>query len=224
VSTWKPGPTGFGGWNVTVTEAKASKALTAESPFPWGKHKGTPIKDVPNDYLTWAVHKADRMDENLRSLCEQILGLLPGSTRPLPVHADPASPPFKETSETTGTDYSRPPESLDIERFKRHIDQLRGTTLEQDKKIRSLSNQLTRAKEEIDELRTQVRFQTTRNPVEGMNDADKFRRLLKQTFAALSRKHHPDMGGSTERQTVVNDFHKDLIGRLEGACLTNGKK
>ncbi len=29
------------------------QTLTDASPFPWGKHKGTPMKKVPADYLVW---------------------------------------------------------------------------------------------------------------------------------------------------------------------------
>ena len=28
-------------------------------PMPWGKHKGTPIRDLPNDYLAWLLVLSD---------------------------------------------------------------------------------------------------------------------------------------------------------------------
>ena len=29
--------------------------------MPWGKHKGTPLDQVPGDYLNWAVRNADHL-------------------------------------------------------------------------------------------------------------------------------------------------------------------
>jgi hypothetical protein len=46
-------------------------------------------------------------------------------------------------------------------------------------------------------------------------DSDVFRRIVKQWFAAMSRKFHPDLGGSAEKQTIVNLLYRDLIARLE---------
>ena len=36
------------------------KPLTDTDPFPFGKHKGKPMSDVPVDYLHWYWHKTDR--------------------------------------------------------------------------------------------------------------------------------------------------------------------
>lgn len=47
------------------------------------------------------------------------------------------------------------------------------------------------------------------------SDLDAFRRVVKQWFAAMSRKFHPDMGGSAAHQVVVNLCYQDLIRRLE---------
>lgn len=47
------------------------------------------------------------------------------------------------------------------------------------------------------------------------SDAESFRRLLKQTYASMSRQYHPDMGGSAEKQQVVNEFYRHLIARLQ---------
>jgi hypothetical protein len=64
---------------------------------------------------------------------------------------------------------------------------------------------------EIKDLRAALDFEK-REKVSGM---DMFRRVVKQVFAGLSRKHHPDAGGSVERQMVVNDFYRELIGRMD---------
>lgn len=47
------------------------------------------------------------------------------------------------------------------------------------------------------------------------SDAESFRRMLKQTYAAMSRKYHPDTGGSAEKQQVVNEFYRNLIAKLQ---------
>jgi hypothetical protein len=44
---------------------------------------------------------------------------------------------------------------------------------------------------------------------------DLVRQLVKAWYVAMSRKHHPDHGGSSERMLVVNDCYEDLISRLE---------
>jgi hypothetical protein len=41
------------------------------------------------------------------------------------------------------------------------------------------------------------------------------RRVVKQAYGAMSRKHHPDMGGSAKAQTVVNDCFQDLLKRFQ---------
>ena len=47
------------------------------------------------------------------------------------------------------------------------------------------------------------------------SDVERFRRLLKQTYASMSRKYHPDTGGSAEKQQVVNEFYRHLIAKLQ---------
>jgi len=39
--------------------------------FPFGKHKGAPISDVPRDYISWALRTLTDMDADLRSTLER---------------------------------------------------------------------------------------------------------------------------------------------------------
>src|SRR5208283_3515914 len=46
--------------------------------MPWRKHKGTPIDQVPRDYLIWVVRNADALKPELRKEIEDELGMRPG--------------------------------------------------------------------------------------------------------------------------------------------------
>jgi hypothetical protein len=61
-------------WDAAV---KDGSPMTPDSPFPWGKFKGTPIGRVPRDYLMWAMANADGMKGGLRVVTRQVLGLPP---------------------------------------------------------------------------------------------------------------------------------------------------
>lgn len=39
-------------------------SISEDDPMPFGKHRGTVIKDVPRDYLRWAIDKADFCNPN----------------------------------------------------------------------------------------------------------------------------------------------------------------
>jgi uncharacterized protein (DUF3820 family) len=42
------------------TDPSTPKApLSADSPMPFGKHKGTPLKDLPPSYVAWALENFD---------------------------------------------------------------------------------------------------------------------------------------------------------------------
>ena len=38
-----------------------SEPFTDDTPMPWGKHKETPLKDVPASYLLWIADQPDRL-------------------------------------------------------------------------------------------------------------------------------------------------------------------
>lgn len=50
-----------------------------------------------------------------------------------------------------------------------------------------------------------------------LTDSGEFRRILKQWFGAMSRQFHPDMGGTAEKQALVNILYRDLMRRVEEA-------
>jgi uncharacterized protein (DUF3820 family) len=39
--------------------------------MPFGKHKGTPIKDLPDDYLNWMLENVELSGSLFRSLSEE---------------------------------------------------------------------------------------------------------------------------------------------------------
>lgn len=164
------------------------EAVTVTGPavMPWGKHKGTPLDKVPRDYLTWAIHNADAMRPELRLEIEKTLGLLPGSTGP---------PPEKPSEVKPDPDAS--PEE------KRQIKDLKSGWSKDQARIRELEK-------ENRELRAELAVSRKDKPT----DHESFRRILKQWFGAMSRKFHPDMGGSAEKQTVLNLCYQDLTRRL----------
>lgn len=47
-------------------------------------------------------------------------------------------------------------------------------------------------------------------------DPSEFRRVVKQWYGAISRKFHPDLGGTAAQQTVANVCYQELMERLEG--------
>lgn len=46
--------------------------------FPFGKHQGKPINEIPRDYLAWALEKATSLDEEQREAIAMMLSASPG--------------------------------------------------------------------------------------------------------------------------------------------------
>lgn len=159
--------------------------------FPWGKHRGIPVKDVPKDYLDWAIHNADKMSPELRAECERVLGLPAGSTTPLP------EPPLPE-----------PPEN----------EKLRSENETLWKRAGVLEKQNQDLARRVTDLLNQISILSRRSSTDDKpTDLGRFRRIIKQWFGAMSRRYHPDMGGSVAAQTVLNTCYHDLIERLDNA-------
>ena len=57
--------------------------------MPWGKHKGVPLADVPEDYLNWILKNAENMSPELRAQIEQAQAAR-AAARPPPVPRRPA--------------------------------------------------------------------------------------------------------------------------------------
>lgn len=160
--------------------------------MPWGKHKGKPLNEVPRDYLIWAVQNAEIMKPELRREIETFLGLPIGSTGP------PPSKPGDVKVDDIKANGSLTPEDRSL------VLQMKTAWGKDQARLRELEK-------EVRELRAELAIVKKNTPT----DLDVFRRIVKQAFAACSRRHHPDMGGSPEKQTIVNLCFKDLLSRLE---------
>ena len=83
----------------------------ASTPMPWGKHRGTPIGQIPRSYMTWCIENADSLPDDLRRSFEWMTGKSVGSTK---VKADTVfkDPPFQPGSNgyRNGKGYKRPPD------------------------------------------------------------------------------------------------------------------
>lgn len=159
---------------------KTKPALTVDSPMWFGKHKGVPICRVPRDYLTWALAKADRVDDDQRRVLTEALGLPPG----LPLAED-------DTPAVNGSTVE--------------LDYLRRQLGKAEAKARKLEQELA-------DLRAEAKLADRMTIL----DLDRVRAVVKQWFRAQSLLHHPDRGGSKERQALVNVAYQDLMKRLEG--------
>jgi hypothetical protein len=75
------------------------------------------------------------------------------------------------------------------------------------------------AEQKLSALRAELKMaqqQAASAGTAGLNGhATAWRRLVKQSFGAMSRKYHPDMGGDVKSQTVVNACFEDLQKRFE---------
>lgn len=160
--------------------------------MPWGKHKGKPLNEIPRDYLVWAVENAEIMKPELRREIETFLGLPLGSTGP-----PPSKPGDVKLNDIKANETLTEDEKTIIKGLKT------GWAKDQ--------NRLKELEKENRELRAELAAVKKNTP----SDSDVFRRIVKQAFAAMSRRFHPDMGGSPEKQTVVNLCFRDLLSRLE---------
>lgn len=225
-------------WNVTVQG-------TSPTVMPFGKHKGTPLDQVPRDYLQWALKNATLVKPGLRGEIELVLGIPVGTTRN-PPEANGGTVSFKTrdgkqvsfkaktietvteppTSPETGngqTEVQRLNASLanalrDVRDLEATIVNLRGDIIARDRTINAQRAELDPLRARIATLQVQMSNaqQFGRNGTDNPTDMERFRRILKGVFSLMSRKHHPDVGGTVERQTVVNDFYRELVKKMEG--------
>jgi hypothetical protein len=57
-----------------------------------------------------------------------------------------------------------------------------------------------------------------------LSESEKLRKTLRQWYAGLSRRFHPDLGGSVPEMIVVNFAYDSLIELIEGFKFENGEK
>ena len=72
----------------------------------------------------------------------------------------------------------------------------------------------------IQELQSRIRnlegeLRSLRADRDRPTDMEKFRRVVKVWFTTMSRKFHPDMGGSPEKQITLNLCYQDLWKRIQ---------
>lgn len=79
-----------------------------------------------------------------------------------------------------------------------------------DDEKRRILNDLFAARAEVDRLKNEL---ANRREME----AGALRVLIRRWYGAMSRKHHPDAGGSAEKQAVVNVCHGELMNMLGGS-------
>jgi len=91
--------------------------------------------------------------------------------------------------------------------------------------IKNLEGQIRHLTRERDEARAKVKYPTVQPPIQAFKPTDSqlFIRILKQWYTSMSRIFHPDMGGTAEKQAVLNQCYNDLKKRLEESCRTNGQ-
>lgn len=66
--------------------------LTDESPMPWGKHKGKPMKDVPIDYLNWLWWQGGYLSDPVFAYIQRNLPALRKENDDLIWHDRPGKP------------------------------------------------------------------------------------------------------------------------------------
>jgi hypothetical protein len=117
--------------------------------FPFGKHKGRDIGDVPSDYLVWCLDNMDWLD---------------------PGH----------------------------EKFNKTLWEIIRQRL-------NLPTDLPKVDEQVKPREAPIKSD------------EKLRRTLKTWYASMSRRFHPDLGGSAKEMIVVNLCYDSLIELLEGS-------
>lgn len=172
----------------------ATKAVGSHDTMPWGKHKGTPLKDVPKDYLLWVLREADKAAPELKAEIQRVLDEA-DNDRPL-FGDDSGDPQAEEIAHWQARYFEADKRAKAAE--KRALEFKREAAKARDNRVRELEALLSAA--------------TQDRPA----DADKFRRIVKRWYGAMSRKYHPDLGGSAERQAVVNECYRGLVQLIEG--------
>jgi hypothetical protein len=186
-------------------------ATTAPSTvMPFGRHRGKPLSEVPTEYLRWALANATAMGPELREQVEAVLGFQAPSM-PFMVEAGPAE-----------AEEAAPPDASDLAAINQHLRDLRK---EDAALIKKANAEVARIRKGWDD--DKVRLANAQTEVkqlkralaeasrEKVSDPAAFRRVVKQWYGAVSRRFHPDMGGSAASQVVANVCYQELIERLD---------
>lgn len=179
--------TAVGGNGATMAPPAPGRPTT-DFVMPWGKHKGAPLHLVPADYLKWLLANASNLSDELRAEIESQLGLAPGSTR-----ASPEEEQRKLRAE--------------IEQLKRQVEMEQTAT----KKAREMADQAQR--ELVSARRGTYHGKPT--ATKANPKVEEVRVIVKQWYRGLAIRFHPDRGGTTEQQVVVNEAYRSLITEVE---------
>lgn len=68
--------------------------------FPWGKHRGKHVSEVPRDYLIWALNKADALEDWQRAAIVLELERRRGTDRPQSSEGERRPVPAREVIQT----------------------------------------------------------------------------------------------------------------------------
>lgn len=172
--------------------------------MPWGKHKGTPLHEVPASYLRWCLNNADSLDDSLRREIEEVLGLPIGSTKRGEASVPRAVPRDDALNQEIAALKNQ------IEYFRKLLAESQKTTVALNTENLKLNKKASNLLSECQSLRAALAESREEKPT----DLQVFKRIIKQWFAAMSRRFHPDHGGDTKNQIIVNVCYNDLMERL----------
>lgn len=174
--------------------------------MPWGKHKGKPISQVPADYLRWVLKNADNATPDLLDRIEKSLeDRGAGQALLASTEGDPGE---RERARLT----------RELNLTSRKVSELQGLVKKHERdesilrdKIAQLQSELARATA----AKQEAVFRSAASPKAG-EDVESLRRIVKRWYGAISRRYHPDLGGTTEQQIVANGCYQEFMKLLEG--------
>jgi Putative quorum-sensing-regulated virulence factor len=182
---------------VAGSKPSGPRPIDAWHPMPWGKHKGVPIEELPRDYLVWTLQKTDACNPDherywpeFRELLESMVGPH-APVKPAPMSIVVLCSRLRAegvTLELHGN-VIVPSENIDAE------------LLEAIQANRSLLASILPLASD-----TPARLGGSARLIQGVE----FRSLVKAWYGRLSRQFHPDAGGSSEAQIVVNAGYKAM--------------
>jgi hypothetical protein len=178
-----------------------SRAIGRSDPIPFGKHKGTPIEQVDPGWLRWARDQSDYCDpDSLKFWPELRAAIVSVVGEPVPGEARPRVMSLPDL-----------------------VAALDGRGIRLSARGRELATSEAVADPKIEEALRVHRpvllaliaiIDPRAAPGSGSARliwAADLRRRLKAWYGALSRRFHPDKGGSTEGQIAVNESYRTLM-------------
>jgi len=182
------------------------RTIGPSDPMPFGKFKGIPIDQVERSYLVWALQKSD--------LCR-------------PDH-DRFWPEFKQTLEDlVGPHAPVTPPVLAIMPFlgrllvKQITLRVEGNTVVasdpdlDDDLVRALQNHQTLLRAVLSRAEPNGQGGNGTSGSARLLLGAEIRNLIRSWFGSMSRRFHPDQGGSAAGQIAINQSYRALMDDLE---------